>query len=181
MARSVDLEDLVEHFTLVPAEPGLLRGKAGATRLGFGLMLKFLIWKGRFPNSVSELPDNAINHVARQVGVPAPEIAAYDWSGRQIKRHRVEIRRSVGYRECSVAEAEKLTDWLARHVACSERAPTGYEMSCWPAAGPSGSSRRRGPASSGSCARRCIRPRRRCSLRSCPAWAPMPWCAWRPS
>ncbi len=75
MARSLELEDLVEHFTLVPADLGLLRGKAGATRLGFGLMLKFLIWKGRFPNGVSELPDNVINHVAGQVGVAAAEIA----------------------------------------------------------------------------------------------------------
>ncbi len=35
----------------------------------------------------------------------------------------MEIRRALGFRECSVSEAEKLTDWLARHVARSERRP----------------------------------------------------------
>lgn len=55
--------------------------------------------------------------------MPAADIASYDWSGRQIKRHRVELRRALGYRECSVAEADKLIDWLTRHVARSERHP----------------------------------------------------------
>jgi len=119
----LELEELVEHFTLVAGELELLRGKAGATRLGFGLLLKFLIWTGRFPRSVGELPDNAIKHMARQVGVPATQIGSYDWSGRQIKRHRMEIRRALGFRERSVAEAHTLTAWLAEHVACSERRP----------------------------------------------------------
>ena len=109
MTRPLELEELVEHFTLVAGELELLRGKAGATRLGFGLLLKFLIWTGRFPRSVGELPDNAIEHMARQVGVPATQIGSYDWSGRQIKRHRMEIRRALGFRECSVAEAQTLT------------------------------------------------------------------------
>jgi hypothetical protein len=46
-----------------------------------------------------------------------------DWSGRQIKAHRSEIRGSLGFRECSVADAEKLTAWLAEHVAQAERRP----------------------------------------------------------
>lgn len=47
VSRPLQLEELVEHFTLAASELELLRGKGGATRLGFGLILKFLQWKGR--------------------------------------------------------------------------------------------------------------------------------------
>jgi hypothetical protein len=62
-----------------------------------------------------------IEFVAGQVGVPAADIGFYDWDGRQVKRHRAEIRRVTGFRECSVADAENLTAWLAAHVCCREQ------------------------------------------------------------
>jgi hypothetical protein len=99
----------------------LLRNKSRSTRLGFAAMLKFLGWKGRFPRGRLELPDDAIEHLARQVNVLAAEIAAYDFQGRQIKNHRREIRNHTGYRICSVADAEALAGWLATHIAQDER------------------------------------------------------------
>jgi len=48
VAHPLELEELVEHFTLYPDETRLLRNKSGATQLGFGLSLKFLLWKARF-------------------------------------------------------------------------------------------------------------------------------------
>src|SRR6266702_4318657 len=63
----------------------LLRNKKEKTRLCFGLLLKYLAWKGRWPRGRSELPDNAIEHVARQVKVPAEELGFYDWDGRTIQ------------------------------------------------------------------------------------------------
>ncbi len=121
MARPLDLDQLLEHFTLADDELVLLRNKSGATRLGFSLLLKYLAWKGRFPRGRGEIPDNAVDHIARQVGVPPEELGLYDWSGRQTKRHRVEVRRHLGFRGCSVADADKLTAWLAAHVAQRER------------------------------------------------------------
>lgn len=47
MARPLDLDKLVDHFILVDDELDLLRHKTGATRLGFGVILKLLVWKGR--------------------------------------------------------------------------------------------------------------------------------------
>ncbi|GAA2815340.1 hypothetical protein GCM10010441_44950 [Kitasatospora paracochleata] len=61
--------------------------------------------------------------VARQVQVPASELDAYEWSGRTVEYHRAQIRRHLGFRECSVADADKLTAWLVDHVACKERRP----------------------------------------------------------
>jgi hypothetical protein len=38
-----------------------------------------------------------------------------------IKAHRADIRKYFGFRECSVAEAEKAAQWLAVHVCEKER------------------------------------------------------------
>jgi hypothetical protein len=35
----------VEHFTLLPEESAPLRNKTGATRPGFTMLLKHLIWR----------------------------------------------------------------------------------------------------------------------------------------
>ncbi|MGI8728902.1 MAG: DUF4158 domain-containing protein [Solirubrobacteraceae bacterium] len=94
--REIGLDDVVEHFTLDERERELLRNKSGSTRLGFAAMLKFLGWKGRFARGLFELPDDAIDHLARQVKVAAPQIGAYDFTGRQIKNHRREIRDQTG-------------------------------------------------------------------------------------
>ncbi len=119
--RDLSLDEVVDHFTLVGDEVDQLRNKAGGTRLGFALTLKFLLWQGRFPRGRHELANDAVAHVARQVGVAAGEFGSYDMAGRTAQRHRTEIRRYTGFRECSVVDAEKLTFWLASHVAEAER------------------------------------------------------------
>jgi hypothetical protein len=43
MARSLDLDELVEHWTLLDDERVLIAGKRGPTRLGFTLLLKVYI------------------------------------------------------------------------------------------------------------------------------------------
>jgi hypothetical protein len=123
MARRLELDELAEHFTLLPDEEALLRNKSGATRLGFGLLLKFFTRMGRFPSGRAELADEVVEFVARQVGVAASDLGFYDWSGRQVKAHRAEIRARLDFRECSVADAGKLTAWLAGHVTQAKRRP----------------------------------------------------------
>jgi hypothetical protein len=44
----MDLDELVEHWTLLDDEQDLVAGKRGATRLGFALVLKFHVRYGRF-------------------------------------------------------------------------------------------------------------------------------------
>lgn len=123
MVRDLELDELVEHFTLYPDELELLRNKAGANRLGFAVSMKFLLWKARFPSGRSELPDSVIEFVAKQVGVAACEIGLYELGARQAKRHRAEIRRATGFRPCSLADAETLTGWLTQGVARADRRP----------------------------------------------------------
>lgn len=119
--REIGVDDVVEHFTLDDLEHELLRNKSGSTRLGFAAMLKFVGWKGRFPRGLFELPDDAIEHLARQVKVAAQQLGAYDFTGRQIKNHRREIRDHTGFRICTVRDGEQLAGWLASHIAQDER------------------------------------------------------------
>jgi hypothetical protein len=51
VARDLGLDDVVDHFTLIGDELDLLHTKSGSTRLGFAALLKFLLWRGRFPGS----------------------------------------------------------------------------------------------------------------------------------
>jgi len=45
----MDLDELVDHWTLLKDERELVAGKRGPTRLGFALLLKFYARAGRFP------------------------------------------------------------------------------------------------------------------------------------
>jgi len=67
------------------------------------------------------LPDEAIEAVATQVGVPAAELGFYEWTGSTIEYHRAQIRAHLGFRECGVADADKLTARLAATVCERER------------------------------------------------------------
>ena len=104
---------------LVGEELDLVAGKRGATKLGFALLLRFYSERGRFPWGRGE-SDAAVDYVARQVAVGATEIAFYRWSGRTIEFHRAQIRKALGFREGSVADAEPLAEWLVTNVTQSE-------------------------------------------------------------
>ncbi|MFJ8491285.1 DUF4158 domain-containing protein [Streptomyces sp. NPDC094038] len=94
----------MDHFTLSSGEAGWLPNKTGATRLGFAVQLTFLTWRGRFPRARPELPPDAVEHVAKQVGVAASEPAFYDFTSRAAKRHRSELRDLTGWHECTMTD-----------------------------------------------------------------------------
>ncbi|MBB5781862.1 Tn3 family transposase [Nonomuraea jabiensis] len=121
MARVLDEDELVGHWTLLDEEMELLAGRRGPTKLAFALMLKFHQLHGRFPRGRGELPDEAVEYVAAAVKVPASDLALYEWDGRTSKAHRTDIRDFTGFRECGVDDADKAAEWLARNVCKSER------------------------------------------------------------
>jgi Domain of unknown function (DUF4158) len=119
----MDLDELAGHWTLLKDERELVAGKRGPTRLGFALLLKFYARAGRFPRGRAELDDVAVAFVARQVGVPTSDLGFYEWAGSTIEYHRAQIRRHLGFRECTAEDAGKLTGWLAASVCQAERRP----------------------------------------------------------
>ena len=122
MKRLWDDDELTAEWMLEPSDQSLLANKTGATRLGFAALLTFFRHEGRFPAGKHELPATVVAHLARQVGVPAEAYVAYDWRGRTIKYHCVQIRTALGFRETSVADSDKLVDWLTDEVVPHERA-----------------------------------------------------------
>ena len=121
MGREIGLDQVVEHFTLVGDEVKWLRNKSGTTRLGFAVQMKFLTWRGRFPKMRLELPPDAVEHVGRQVGVAASELAFYDFTDRTAQRHRTELRNLTGWQECSTTDMAKLISWLVDEIWHDER------------------------------------------------------------
>lgn len=115
------LDEVVEHFTLDEDELGLLRNKSGGTRLGFAVQLKSLCRRGRFPKGRPEIPDDALAHVGRQVGVPASDITFYGLSSRAAKGHRSEIRKATGWHECTAEDASEATAYLTGQLWREER------------------------------------------------------------
>jgi hypothetical protein len=113
-------EELVAAWTLVEDDWRLLGNKAGATRLGFALLLKFFEQEGRFPAGPEELPVAAVEYLASQVRVDVGRFGEYRWSGRTIEYHRAQIRNALGFRKATRGDEAKLTRWLAEEVAPAE-------------------------------------------------------------
>jgi len=110
--RNWEPEELIEHFTFLPDEMLQVGNKSWDTRLGFAVLFKFFQYEARFPSYKSEVPAAIVQHISKQVGVPAEEFAQYDWSGRAITYHRMQIREYFGFRENAIPDAEEMIDWL---------------------------------------------------------------------
>ncbi|MFE2638328.1 DUF4158 domain-containing protein [Streptomyces scopuliridis] len=68
-----------------------------------------------------ELPPDAVEHVAKQVGVAASELGFYDFTSRVAKRHRSELRDLTGWHECSKTDLVKLVSHLVEVIWHDER------------------------------------------------------------
>ncbi|MGI5289756.1 DUF4158 domain-containing protein [Nonomuraea polychroma] len=75
--REREPEELIAAWTLLDGDWELVGNKTGATRLGFGLLLKFFEQKGRFPRHSGEVPKAAVDYVAGQVKVDPALFAEY--------------------------------------------------------------------------------------------------------
>ncbi|MEI4832541.1 DUF4158 domain-containing protein [Bacillus sp. FJAT-53711] len=49
MKRNWNLDELIDHFTIVSVEKDLIGNKTGASRLGLAVLLKYFQQKARFP------------------------------------------------------------------------------------------------------------------------------------
>ena len=112
MKRTWDIEELVEHFTLLPKDIDLLANKTGSTRLGFAVLLKYFQYETRFPAAKQDVPKALVNYLANQLNLSPELYLQYDWTGRTIAYHRTQIREHFGFRETTVADAEEVTAWL---------------------------------------------------------------------
>lgn len=131
MKRQWTADELGEHWAVLPSDLELLATKTGATLLGSALLLKYFQLEGRFPQAKGDIPAAAIVHVARQLDVPPEIYAQYDWDGRTIKYHRMQIHDALGFREATVADADDLAAWLCREVLPHEHRPAQLQAAVY--------------------------------------------------
>ncbi len=113
MKRLWNPTDLELQWTLSTNERQLaLAQTRPSNQLGFALLLKWFESEGRFPRMQSEIPASPIAFVAKQLGLSSEVLDDYDWDGRSIKRHRVQIRQELGFREFLDADEQTLATWL---------------------------------------------------------------------
>jgi Domain of unknown function (DUF4158) len=98
MKRSLELDELIEQWTLLPDELAWLSNKIRETRLGFAIGVKFFQQEHCFPAAANDVPPEVISHVAQQVEVDATEFENYDWGSRAARYHRQQIRELCGFR-----------------------------------------------------------------------------------
>ena len=89
------IDELIDVWTLLPAERELLGNKTGPTRLGFAVMLKAFQHEGKFPYNSHEVPEVVVEYVARQVGVPHEQYREFNWRSRNSSYQRQDIRGSL--------------------------------------------------------------------------------------
>jgi uncharacterized protein DUF4158 len=119
MRREWELEDLLDCWTLDEQELALLANKSGATRLGFGLMLKYFELEARFPRR-EDIPRAAVEFMAGQVKMDAALFAFYDFTSRTAVNHRTQIREYHKFEEPTVGDEDKLVVWLASDICPTE-------------------------------------------------------------
>ena len=63
MQQRWTIDELIDVWTLLPAERDLLGNKTGPTRLGFAVMLKAFQHEGKFPYNSHEVPEAVVEYV----------------------------------------------------------------------------------------------------------------------
>lgn len=116
MKRHWELDELIDHFTMLPNELEQLGNKIGTTRLGFAVILKFFQYEARFPNYKNEIPKEVILYISKQLGIEASCFDNYDWTGRVIKYHRAQIREYFNFREPTLEDTTSISEWLCKNV-----------------------------------------------------------------
>ncbi len=120
MKRMWDIEEVVEHFTLLPSDLELLANKTGATRLGFALLLKCFQYEARFPLIKNDIPKPIVDYIAHQLRLDSTLYLQYDWIGRTITYHRSQIRDHFGFREATITDAEEMNTWLIQTALAAD-------------------------------------------------------------
>ena len=119
-------DELIDAWTLTGGDWDLIANKAGVTRLGFAVMLKFYEIEGRFPAYPEEVPAAAVRYLGSLVKVAPALFARYSWSGRSIKYHRSQIRKVYGTRPPTEDDEERWAQWLAMELCRPRRTGTGW-------------------------------------------------------
>nr|WP_245596830.1 DUF4158 domain-containing protein [Shimazuella kribbensis] len=116
MKRQWEVDELIEHFTLIEPEKQLVENKYSNSRLGFAALMKFFQHEARFPAKPSDIPKTVIDFIAKQLKISSAMFDHYSWSSRTLTNHRNEIRKLYGFREGTLQDETEVTHWLQEKV-----------------------------------------------------------------
>ncbi len=131
MKPHLAIDDIIEHFTLLPPEVDFLGSNEPHNHLGKALLLKFFQWAGRFPEGETELTPTIIEYVAQQLNLPPEVMQAYNWAGRTSSDQRGQIRELLGFHPATLADQDSLRSWLVQAVLPHEYRPIYLEQLCY--------------------------------------------------
>lgn len=121
-------DDIIEQFTLLSPEIKFLGLNDPHNHLGKALLLKFFQQNYRFPEDLTEIPDQAIEYVAQQLDLPPHAIKQYEWGGTRMREHRTAIRELMEFRSATLIDQEELGTWLMADVLPHEFRPGHMEQ-----------------------------------------------------
>jgi hypothetical protein len=127
MRRLGSIEELGEHWTLLPADLALLADLPDIGKLGFAAQLAYWRQQGRFPDDEADLAPAVVEHLAAQVGVGRGALDGYDWSSRTGRRHRRTILGHLAIVGFDEAAEDAFRRWLADELLPREPGPAALE------------------------------------------------------
>jgi hypothetical protein len=63
------VDEIAEHYTLLNEEHEFVKANAAHNRLGQAILLKFFQYQARFPEDRKEIPLEAVEYIAHQLGL----------------------------------------------------------------------------------------------------------------
>jgi DNA-binding cell septation regulator SpoVG len=111
-------QELIDHWTLTSQEVTQIQSvsQTAYNQIGYGVLFKTFQRDGKFPQRKQDIPPVIIEHVGRQLRVPETALDFYSWTGRSAKRHRVHIRKLLGFRLGTVDDAGEAISWLTAYA-----------------------------------------------------------------
>ncbi|NEP20401.1 MAG: DUF4158 domain-containing protein, partial [Leptolyngbya sp. SIO4C1] len=88
--------------------------------MGFAVLLKCFQFNARFPTSRRSVPKPVVGYLAQQLRISPKCFREYDWSGRTIERHRAKILAHYNFQESTLADMDRLKEWLCDKVLAFE-------------------------------------------------------------
>ena len=115
--REITTETIITHFTLLVADfEQLEKLRRGHNRLGFALQLLSLRFLGFYPEDLTYIPSDVIQHVARQIGESPDCLVQYGSRQQTRTAHQQVIELYLGFRSCTAEDLEQLSQWLVERA-----------------------------------------------------------------
>ena len=112
--------ELIGAWTLTGSDWDLIANKAGVTRLGFAVMLKFYEIGGQFPAYPEEVPPAAVSYLGSLVRVD-PALFAERYLDRPVDQvPQVPDPQGAGTRPPTEADEDRWAQWLADEMCPAE-------------------------------------------------------------